>query len=85
MKKRLSFLAVLLVSLSTCLVSCKMTTEQLSAQAEELNKSCPVEFRGLGNIVSVTSEDSTLVYTIQLYSEQNSVEPTSDENTTMRS
>jgi hypothetical protein len=59
-----------------------MTTEQLSAQAAELNKSCPVEFRGLGNIISVTSEDSTLVYTIQLYAEKNSIDPMSDENTT---
>lgn len=82
MKKRLFFLVMLLVALSTCLVSCKMTTEQLSVQAEEFNKSCPVEFSGLGNIISVTAEDSTLVYTVQLYAEQNSVDPTSDENTT---
>ena len=36
-------------------------------------------------IISVTSKDSTLVYTIQLYPGLNSVEPTSDENTSMRS
>ena len=77
---RFSFLYALLLILLT---SCKMSVEDLARMADEFNSECPVNLTGVGEIVGVTSEDSTLVYSIKLYPCKTTDVIADDDNTSL--
>lgn len=59
---------LLFVITLTMLTACfKMTVKQLAQEAAGMNKECPIDIEDIGRIVHVSSEDSILVFQLQLY------------------
>jgi len=75
---------LLFIILLTMLSSCrKMTVKELAMMAEANDRECPVELSGIGDLVHVQSEDSTLIFIIQTYPEQSSDNTSVSSNTSM--